>query len=82
MATIAERGSRALEASSDLGDLLRLAHEAVHRLQDEVHGETFEDANGLSRQLQRVRRQAATLQRRVEREVRNTADSAVVRLAR
>lgn len=82
MATIAERGSRALEASSDLGDLLRLAHEAVHRLQDEVHGETFEDANGLSRQLQRVRHQAATLQRRVEREVRNASDSTVIRLAR
>ena len=82
MATIAERGSRALEASSDLSDLLRLAHEALHRLQEEVHGEAFEDANALSHELRRVRRRAASMQSRVEHEVRDGGNGPRIRLAR
>ncbi|MGA7801060.1 MAG: hypothetical protein WCC36_09635 [Gammaproteobacteria bacterium] len=82
MATIAEQGSRALEATSDLNDLLRLAHEALHRLQNEVHGDTFDEANGLSQHLQTLRQKATTLEARVQQSVRSTGTGPVAHLVR
>ncbi|HKK14437.1 MAG TPA: hypothetical protein VKA14_07220 [Gammaproteobacteria bacterium] len=71
MPNVAERGSRALEATADLTDLLRLAHEALHRLRDEVHGDVVEQADGLSRRIRTLRQEADRLQDRIEHLVRS-----------
>ena len=65
----AQSGSRALSAASDLADLLRLAHEAVERVAQEVYGASFEHAELIARELQRLRRSADTLRRGVEEHV-------------
>jgi hypothetical protein len=62
----AESGSRALSAINDLVELLRLAHGASERLEQEVHGPAFEHADLIARDLHRLRRSADTLQRRIE----------------
>jgi hypothetical protein len=71
MGTVAEEGSRALDATSDLKDLLRLAHEAVHRIAQDVHGTTYESADALSRRLHEVRREADALSAEVNTYVRD-----------
>jgi hypothetical protein len=58
----AESGSRALNAANDLVELLRLAHGAAERLEQEVHGAAFEHADLIVRELQRLRRSAEKLQ--------------------
>jgi ABC-type phosphate transport system auxiliary subunit len=58
----AESGSRALNAAHDLVELLRLAHSAVERLEQEVHGAAFEHADLIAREIQRLRRSAEKLQ--------------------
>lgn len=70
MGTVAEESSRALEATSDLKDLLRLAHEAVHRIAKDVHGDTYESADALSLRLHEVRREADALSKKVNTYVR------------
>jgi hypothetical protein len=37
-----ERTSRALDATADLTELLRLAHSAIERAQREAHGEAYQ----------------------------------------
>lgn len=61
MATITEEDSRALDAASDLKDLLRLAHEALHRIEQDVHGGCYDSADELSRKLHDVRKEADEL---------------------
>ena len=58
--------SRALRAVSDLADLLRLAHEAAERVAQEVYGTSFEHAELIGRELQRLRRSTDTLRGGVE----------------
>ena len=62
----AESGSRALGAAHDLIDLLRLAQAAAERIAQEVYGASFEHADLIARELQRVRRSAEKLARGVE----------------
>jgi hypothetical protein len=62
----AESGSRALSAIDDLVELLRLAHGASERLEQEVHGPSFEHADLIARDLHRLRRSAETLKARIE----------------
>ena len=62
----AESGSRALTAVNDLVELLRLAHGAAERLEQEVFGPSFEHADLIARDLQRLRRSADTLKSNVE----------------
>lgn len=62
----AESGSRALTAANDLVELLRLAHGAAERLEQEVYGPSFEHADLIARDLQRLRRSADTLKSRIE----------------
>jgi hypothetical protein len=75
----AEAGSRALGASGDLVDLLRLAHEAVERVAQEVYGASFEHAELIARDLQRLRRSADTLRRGVEEHVAREEGATVQR---
>ena len=65
MNTIAEEGSRAVEAAADLLDLLRLSHEAVQRIKNEVHAETFDAAEALSQKIHELREEADMLNLRV-----------------
>ena len=62
----AESGSRALSAVNDLVELLRLALGAAERLEQEVHGPSFEHADLIARDVQRLRRSAETLKGRIE----------------
>ena len=62
----AESGSRALSAVDDLVELLRLAHGAAERLEQEVHGPAFEHADLIARDLHRLRRSAEVLKNRIE----------------
>jgi len=57
----AETGSRALSAARDLVELLRLAHGAAERVAQEVYGVSFEHAELIARELQRLRRSADKL---------------------
>ena len=75
----AQSGSRALSASSDLADLLRLAQEAVERVAQEVYGASFEHAELIARELQRLRRSADTLKRGVEEHVAREEGATVQR---
>ena len=61
----AESGSRALSAVDDLVELLRLSHGAAERLEQEVHGPSFEHADLISRDVQRLRRSAEALKKRI-----------------
>jgi hypothetical protein len=62
----AESGSRALSAVSDLVELLRLALGAAERLEQEVHGPSFEHADLIARDVQRLRRSSEVLKARIE----------------
>ena len=62
----AESGSRALSATNDLVELLRLAAGAAERAAQEVFGATFEHAELISRELHRLRRSAEKLQNDVD----------------
>ena len=69
MGTIAEEGSRAMGAASDLVDLLRLAHEAVHRIKQDSHASSYEHADLISQQLHMLRLQAEKLNTEIIQEV-------------
>ena len=62
----AESGSRALSAINDLCELLRLALGAAERVEQEVHGPSFEHAVLIAREVHRLRRSAETLKGRIE----------------
>lgn len=61
MENIAKKGSRTLDAAADLKDLLRLAHGALHRLQQDVHGNAYDDTEILSLKLHDLRKDADNL---------------------
>lgn len=65
MDNIAEQGSRALEAVADLKALLRLSHEALHRIKQEVHGTTFDSVEVMSFKLHDLRHEADDLDKKV-----------------
>lgn len=62
----ADSGSRALNAASDLVELLRLAHGATERLEQSVYGVPYEHAELIARDLQRLRRLADRLHADIE----------------
>jgi hypothetical protein len=62
----AQSGSRALGAAHDLIDLLRLAASAAERLAQELYGASYEHAELIERELQRLRRSADKLAHDVE----------------
>ena len=70
MDNIAEQGSRALDAAADLKDLLRLAHEALHRIKQDVHGNSYNSAEILSLQLHDLRNEADKLSKEISDYVR------------
>ena len=61
-----ESGSRALSAANDLVELLRLAQSAAERIAQEVFGASYEHAELIERELQRLRSSADRLQKTVE----------------
>lgn len=63
----AESGSRALGAASDVVELLRLAQGATERVEHEVHGPSYEQADQIARELQKLRRSAERLRDEIER---------------
>lgn len=63
----AQSGSRALNGANDLVELLRLTQGALERIEQEVHGASFEQAEAIGRDIQRLRRQAEKLQADIER---------------
>ena len=58
----AQSGSRALSAANDLVEMLRLAQSAAERVAREVYGVSYEHAELIERELQRLRRSADKLQ--------------------
>ena len=63
----AQSGSRTLGAANDVVELLRLAQGAAERLASELYGASFEHAELVQRELQRLRRSAERLLESVER---------------
>ena len=61
MTTIGEEGSYALDAASDLIDLLRLSHGALHRLKHDIHGDCYKSADELAKKLLAIRHEADNL---------------------
>ena len=61
-----QSGSRALGAVSDLVELLRLAQASAERVAQEVYGVSYEHAELIERELQRLRRSADKLKSTVE----------------
>lgn len=70
MSNIAEQSSRALDAISDLKDLLRLSHEALHRLKQDVHGDTYDSVEILSLKLHDLRHEAEMLSKKIDGDVK------------
>ena len=75
----AEAGSRALSAANDLVELLRLAQSAAERVAQEVFGRSYEHAELIERELQRLRRSADKLTSDVEGFVSREEGAAVER---
>jgi len=73
----AESGSRILHAANDLVELLRLAQSATDRLEQDVFGVAYEQADTVARDIHRLRRQAEKLKVECERLV-SSAESATV----
>jgi hypothetical protein len=71
-----ESESRALDAASDLFELLRLAQGAAQRLANELHGVDFKHAELIARDLRRLRRSADMLQAALGRFVGRPEESA------
>jgi hypothetical protein len=61
-----QSGSRTLGAASDLVELLRLAQSSAERIAQEVYGVSYEHAELIERELQRLRRSAEKLKATVE----------------
>ena len=74
-----ESGSRALGAVNDLIELLRLAQSAADRLEHEVHGPSYEQADLIARELHRLRRLTESLKANTERLVSREESATVVR---
>ncbi|MCW8901992.1 MAG: hypothetical protein OQK75_00465 [Gammaproteobacteria bacterium] len=70
MKDIAEQGSRILDAMADINDLLRLSHEALHRLKQEVHGSAYDSAEILSLKLHDLRHEAEILSTKIDSDVK------------
>jgi hypothetical protein len=74
-----ESGSRILHAANDLIELLRLAQSATDRLEHEVHGVAYEQADLIARDIHRLRRQAERLKTECERLVSREESATVQR---
>jgi len=70
MKDIAEQGSRILDAMADINDLLRLSHEALHRLKQEVHGSAYDSVEILSLKLHDLRHEAEILNKKIDSDVK------------
>jgi hypothetical protein len=75
----AEAGSRALNAANDLVELLRLAQAAAERVAQEVYGVSYEHAELIERELQRLRRSAVKLKDTVDEHVADEETATVER---
>lgn len=74
-----ESGSRALSAVNDLIELLRLAQSAADRLEHEVHGASYEQADLIARELHRLRRTTESLKANTEQLVSREGSATVAR---
>lgn len=61
MSGVTERASRILDAAADIEDLLRLAHEATHRIHQDVHEDSFEHVKNVSEKIHQLRLDARQL---------------------
>lgn len=60
MNILEEERNNALDAGCDLVELLRLAHEAAHRINQTVHSDTFEYAQGVFLGIHNLREKKLT----------------------
>ena len=74
-----ETGSRVLNAANDLVELLRLAQGTTDRLERELYGPSYEQADMIARDIHRLRRQAEKLRLEAERFVSNEESATVSR---
>ncbi|MGE5639222.1 MAG: hypothetical protein ACM30H_03945, partial [Clostridia bacterium] len=75
----AESGSRILSAANDLVELLRLAQGATDRLEKDLFGASYEQADLIAREIHRMRRQAEKLKLECERLVSREETATVQR---
>ena len=75
----AESGSRILNAANDLVELLRLSQGAADRLERDLFGASYEQAEMIARDIHRLRRQAEKLKTECERLVSREEGATVSR---
>ena len=51
---------------ADLKDLLHLAHEALHRIQQDVHGKCYDSADIMSLKLHALRHEVDILNKKID----------------
>ncbi|MDY6979888.1 MAG: hypothetical protein SV201_08410 [Pseudomonadota bacterium] len=55
MDSVGEKGSRLLDEAAQLCDLLRMAYGTAHRMQQDLHGDTYERTTDVVNQLHDLR---------------------------
>ena len=55
MDSVGEKGSRLLDDAAQLCDLLRMASSAAHRMQQDLHGDSYDKVNEVVNQLHDLR---------------------------
>ena len=74
-----QSGSRAIGAARDLVELLRLAQASAERVAQEVYGVSYEHAELIERELDRLRRSAEKLKANTEEYVAREAANTMAR---
>lgn len=67
--SVGEKGSRLLDEAAHLCDMLRMAQSASHRMQHDLHGDSYDKASDIVAQLHDIRVACNLLFDEVSREV-------------
>ena len=67
--SVGEKGSRLLDESAHLCDMLRMAHSTAHRMQRELHGKSYDKVSEIADQVHDLRVACNSLFDEVAREV-------------
>ncbi|MFP3873748.1 MAG: hypothetical protein ACLFV1_04765 [Thiohalophilus sp.] len=67
--SIGEKGSRLLDEAAHLCDMLRMAHSTAHRMQKELHGQSYDKVSEIADGLRDLRVACNSLFDEVAREV-------------
>jgi len=67
--SVGEKGSRLLDETAHLCDMLRMAHSTAHRMQKELHGQSYDKVSEIAERLHDLRAACNSLFDEVAQEV-------------